>query len=487
MDTPHKVPLEPQPDPENSGPKEASDIKAKHPLHHPDAAPDFVYDPLKDKGHNLRPMVPTPQKRGHWKKALIILAVLACVGAAFFLVFAYHNVIKIAPNFFNLSQKLKGEDEGRVNILLLGVGDPGHEAEGLSDTNILVSLNTRDKKVSFTSIPRDTRVKIPTYGTAKINNAHAYGGVPLAEQTVGNFLDQPIHYYVKANFTGLKQAVDSVGGIEIKNEDLLSDSEYPCDNNQWRSCGFTLKPGTYQADGTLALKYARCRKGTCGDDFGRAARQQEVIQGIRTKALSLGTILNPAKITSLIQTAGDNVKTDLSVGEMQRLNELTKDVSNDQFINVVLSYKTDGFLKQATDGTSDIVPVDSTLKTIQAFEKDIFFLGPIWQETPLVLIQNGTPTAGIGGQLEKKINAGASPITVTAVANALTKDHTTTQIIDYTNGSKSHTKDYLQGLLKVQATAPETAVKNPAQDFTIIIGSDYTNYLPAASSTPSVR
>lgn len=463
----------------------ASDMPPKQHKRLPDEQPDFVYDPLKDKRHNLRSIAPDrpgKKKFRHWKKILLGLLIAGGIALAFFLVFTYHNVLKIAPNFFKLEQKLKGEDEGRVNILLLGVGDPGHDAEGLSDTNILVSLDTRNKTVAFTSIPRDTRVKIPTYGNAKINNANAYGGVPLAEQTVSAFLDQPIQYYVKANFTGLKQAVDAVGGIEIKNTSYLSDSEYPCDNNQWKSCGFTLKEGTYQANGTLALKYARCRKGTCGDDFGRAARQQEVIQGIRSKALSLGTILNPAKITSLIQTAGDNVKTDLSIGEMQRLNELTKDIPNDKFINVVFSYKTDGFLKQATDGSSDIVPVDSTLKTIQAFEKNIFTLGPIWQETPNVLIQNGTTTVGLGGLLEKKLNADSSPITVTAVANALKTDHTTTQVIDYTNGAKPNTKNKLQDLLKVQATSPETAVKNPAQDFTIIIGTDFANYLTVPST-----
>ncbi|MCC7543656.1 LCP family protein [bacterium] len=460
--------------------------------------PDFVYDPVHDKRHNLQRFTREKPKKPWWKKTLMAILIITLISGAWFAFFAVRNITKIAPNFFKFSQKLKGEDEGRVNILLLGVGDPGHEAAGLSDTNILVSVNTKENKVALTSIPRDTRVKIPGYGFAKINNANAYGDIPLAKQTVSNFLDEPIQYYIRTDFTGLKQAVDAVGGIEINNKDYLSDPEYPCDNNQWRSCGFTLKPGTYKADGALALKYARCRKGTCGDDFGRAARQQEVLSAIRSKAMSAGTILNPAKLTSLISAAGDNVQTDMSVGEIMRLNELTKDIPNDQFINVVLSLKENGFLKSAPDGTSDLVPVDSTLAAIQTFEDNIFAWGPIWKENPSITIQNGTAAAGIGGKLQTKFEKDKYPIAISQVTNALNKDYSTTRLFDMSltdasstpkssnssaRASKPNTRSYLEGLLKVQASAPTPGV-NSSSDFVIIIGSDYTNYLQIVSPAP---
>ncbi len=451
--------------------------------------PDFVYDPIRDKRHNLQPLGRDKKPRKpRWKKILLTILALGIAAGIGFLIFTFRNVVKVAPNFFKLEQKLKGEDEGRVNILLLGIGDPGHDGATLSDTNILVSVNTRDKKVAMTSIPRDTRVKIPGYGYAKINNANAYGDTPLAKQTVENFLDVPIHYYVKADFTGLKQAVDAVGGIEVDNKQLLSDPEYPCDNNQWKSCGFKMQPGKQQVNGTTALKYARCRKGTCGDDFGRAARQQEVITAIRTKALSADTLLNPAKLTALIQTAGDNVKTDLSVGEMLRLNTLTKEIPNDQFINAVFSLEPNGFLKPSPDGSSDLVPVDSTLTEIQSFEKDIFRLGPIWEENPVIVIENGTTTPNLGGKLQAKIRTDKLPITIASVTNALRRDYTATQLIDYSGGKKNDTKAYLESLLKISATPPEKEIKNPSQDFVIIIGPDYSNYLPTpSSSSPSAR
>lgn len=450
--------------------------------------PDFIYDPVRDKRHNLKRVAGRPKKpMARWKKVLIFIGCCLALGLVAFGIFTFTNIAKIAPNFFKFETKLKGEDEGRVNILLIGTGDPGHDGEGLADTNILVSVNTRENKLAMVSIPRDTRVKIDGHGSKKINEAHAYGDIPLATDTVENFLDVPVHYYVRANFTGLKQAVDAVGGIEIDNKQLLYDPEYPCDKNQWKSCGFKLQPGRQKVDGTTALKYARCRKGTCGDDFGRAARQQEVITAIRTKAMSTETILNPAKLTALIQTAGDNVKTDLSVQGMLRLNDLTKDIPNDQIVNAVFSLEPNGFLKPDPAGSSDLLPIDTTLTSIQTFVKDIFKLGPIWKENATIVIQNGTATASLGGKLEAKLEKEKLPFTITQVTNALKRDYTTTQIIDYTGGTKNNTKSYLEGALKVTATTPEKEVKNPPQDFVIIIGSDYGNYLPTPSPSPTTN
>lgn len=448
--------------------------------------PDFIYDPISDKRHNLKKVVGRKKEpMSRWKKVLLVLGCIFTVILVVFGLFAFKNIAKIAPNFFKFESKLKGEDEGRVNILLLGTGDPGHDGEGLADTNILLSVNTREKKLAMISIPRDTRVKVKGHGYQKINTANSYGDIPLATQTVEDFLDVPVHYYVRANFTGLKQAVDAVGGIEIDNQYLLHDPEYPCDKNQWKSCGFKLKPGRQKVDGATALKYARCRKGTCGDDFGRATRQQEVITAIRTKAMSTETILNPAKLTALIQTAGDNVQTDMSVQGMLRLNDLTKDIANDQIINAVFSFEPNGFLEPDPAGSSDLLPVDSTLASIQTFAQDIFRLGPIWKENATIVIQNGTSTAGLGGKLETKLNKENLPFTITQVTNALKRDHTTTQIIDYTGGTKNNTKSYLEGVLKVTTTTPEKETKNPPQDFVIIIGSDYGNYLPTPTpSTP---
>jgi len=89
-------------------------------------------------------------------------------------------------------QVLRGENTGRTNVLLLGVGDEGHDGATLSDTMIILSLDVREKNVAMFSIPRDLYVQIPKHGYAKINSAHAYGeqekysggGMTLARETI---------------------------------------------------------------------------------------------------------------------------------------------------------------------------------------------------------------------------------------------------------------------------------------------------------------
>jgi LCP family protein required for cell wall assembly len=420
--------------------------------------------------------------RVHWKRAfkwLLITVLLVIVAAA---AFVYFNVSKISVNPFGFGQ-LKGEAQGRVNILMLGVGDPGHDGADLSDTDIVLSIDTKTHQVAVISVPRDTQVNIPGYGPAKINNANADGGVPLATQVFQNTLGIPIDYYVKANFTGLEEVVDAVGGIDVDNTTLLDDPEYPCANNQYKSCGYRLTPGHYHLNGAEALEYVRCRKGTCGDDFGRAARQQEVMQQIRLKATSAGTLSNPVTLAKLVSAAGSNVQTNLSLNNLLRLDQLTKSASQGSILSIVFNLNPDGFL-ETDPANTNLLPVGGNFDAIQQFVQNVFTLGPIWSEHPTAIIENGTTTAGVAAGLNQKIQASNYDVSVTAVTNALTRNYTTSQIIDYTGGKKPHTAAYLESLLKIKATTPPpTPTTTPPADFVIILGADYATANPPSAGT----
>ena len=439
-------------------------------------------------------MSEAPRSRGsrfpnwpHWRRALKWLGftlLLAIIAVAAFL---YINIAKISINPFGFGS-LKGESLGRVNIMMLGVGDPGHDGENLSDTDMVISLNTRTHQIALISIPRDTRVPIPGNGYGKINNANAYGGVSLAKTVFQNTLGIPIDYYVKANFTGLREVVDAVGGVDVNNTTYLSDSSYPCDNNQYRSCGFTLAPGHYHLNGTTALKYVRCRKGTCGDDFGRATRQQQVMQSIRSRAASAGTLGNPVALAKLVSAAGGNIQTDLSLNNMLRLDQLTKQTASSNIFSIVFNLLPDGFLISDPQGSSDLLPVGGDFSQIQTFVQSIFTQGPIWAEHPTVVIENGTTTPGIGGKFSQKLKDDGYDVTVSAVTNALTQDHTTSQVIDYSGGKDAHTLAYLESLLKLkQATPPAVPTKYPPADIVVILGSDYAASLAPATTTPAAQ
>src|SRR3989344_5610691 len=118
-------------------------------------------------------------------------------------------------------------DNGRTNVLLLGIGGMGHEGPDLTDTIILASVDKDAKDVVLISIPRD--LWVPNLA-AKINSAYAYGqekqngqGLDLAKKTVSTLLGLPVHYAFRIDFDGFIRGVDLVGGLDIDVENSFAD------------------------------------------------------------------------------------------------------------------------------------------------------------------------------------------------------------------------------------------------------------------------
>lgn len=305
-----------------------------------------------------------------WKvllKALLVFLVLAIIGV---LAYVYYILSSISADPLNMSP-LSGAAEGRTNILVMGVGDVGHAGANLADTNMLVSIEHRTNRIAMISLPRDLRVPIPGYGMKKINQAHALGGPDLAVQTVEKTLKIPVHYYMKTDFSGLEEAVDAVGGVDVVVKERLYDPNYPCRNNPGKSCGFELDQGSHHLNGAMALQYVRCRKGTCGDDFGRAMRQQEVLQQVQARASDPNFVKTPYRLQRLSVTFKDNVKTNLSVNNMISLGLKTRKIPENGIQNIVLSNKPGGYLTNSSFG-SDLVPIGGNFRTIQELVRDVF-------------------------------------------------------------------------------------------------------------------
>lgn len=289
------------------------------------------------------------------KRILIVLLILVLLAGAWLGWKFVANGIKIfgwggVKDLFSNS-KLKGEDEGRVNVLLAGnsADDPGHGGAALTDSIMIASINTKTNKAFLLSIPRDLYVDIPNHGYAKINEAfpdgekdkfsesgYADGGMGLLEKTVSEYFGIPIHYYALVNYTALKQGVNAVGGIEVTIESSdprgLYDPSPDLLNN--RLPLVKLPNGVATLDGTAALGLARARGdssrayGYGKSDFTRTENQRKILIGLKDKAVSVGTLSNPVKVGQLFDTLGDNVQTDLTSGEAKRLYDLSKKVSN---------------------------------------------------------------------------------------------------------------------------------------------------------------
>lgn len=375
--------------------------------------------------------------------------------------------------------QLRGEGDGRVNILLIGIGGDSHKAGQLADTIILASLDPFAKDVALLSIPRDLWVDIPGYGSSKINAAHAFGeqynypggGPALLSKTIEQILDVPVHYFARVDFTGFKQAVDTVGGVEVNVDQTINDHAFP--DQQLRGYEpFYIEAGRQYLDGETALKYARSRYTT--SDFDRGKRQRQLLEALKDKALSLGTLANPLKISSLINATGRHVRTDLQVNEIMKLVEIAKEVGNEQVLSYGLDNSPDNYLASSNvGGASALVPRAGDFSEIQKFVRSIFVDGFIKDEAAKIEVLNGTAKTGLGTQTSDLLKSfGYNVIKVDQADNS---SYTNTVIYDYSGGAKPYTVRYLEQRFGVQA---ESATREPGDnseaEITVIVGGDYT-------------
>jgi len=133
--------------------------------------------------------------------------------------------------------KLKGEENSRINILLLGIAGKGKAGTNLTDTIMIASLDTKNNQVALLSIPRDFYAMIPDDKLQmKINSVYQYGlnkyrdsdrSVKVLESVISDMTSLPINYYAILNFDGFEKAIDAIGGINVMNERDIYDSRYP--------------------------------------------------------------------------------------------------------------------------------------------------------------------------------------------------------------------------------------------------------------------
>lgn len=201
--------------------------------------------------------------------------------------------------------------EDNVSILIIGVDDSEkreYDENSRSDTLILATFNKEKGNVKLLSIPRDSYVYVPEVGySTKINSAHFYGGPKASIETVENFLNVPVDYYVRLNFEAFIEVVDSLGGIDYNVPFKIDEL-----NSKDKINGIHLEPGYQKLDGEEALALARTRK--YDNDFERGKRQQEIIKTIVKETVSASSIM---KMGNLIDAVGNNMTTNLSFDEMK--------------------------------------------------------------------------------------------------------------------------------------------------------------------------
>ncbi len=156
----------------------------------------------------------------------------------------------------------------------------GESFRGLSDTTMLLRIDPDRGAIALFSLPRDLKVEIPGYGTAKLNEAYAEGGPSLTLRTVKQLTGLDVNHVVNVDFEGFARAVNEIDCVYID-----VDRRYFHSNDNTSAAAdyeeIDLQPGYQALCGFDALDYARYRH--TDNDVVRAARQQDFLREARQK------------------------------------------------------------------------------------------------------------------------------------------------------------------------------------------------------------
>ncbi|HLD18370.1 MAG TPA: LCP family protein [Patescibacteria group bacterium] len=384
-------------------------------------------------------------------------------------------------------KKMQGEENDRINVLLLGVGGEGHEGAELSDTILLASLQPSTNKLGLLSLPRDLAVPIPGYDWRKVNSANAYGesekdgyGPVLASQVIGNVLDQEIPYYIKVDFNGFETLIDKLGGIDVYVDRPFTDAEYPILGRETTNCGTTetllneqgeeiavptygcrfevlaFQEGWAHMDGATALQYARSRHGTNGEasDFARSRRQQKILTAVKEKTLQVDTLLHPTKISALFDTVREHVQTNLAFWEIIRLADFARKLDSDKIVSRVLDASPDSPLYATSiNGAYMLLPKNDDWGAVRGVAVNLLDVAysaegekPPKPKFVRIEIQNGTKISGLAFETSQLLRE--KGYNVVKIDNAAERGYTHTVIYDLTNGRQAEDLHALQEMLQ---------------------------------------
>lgn len=380
-------------------------------------------------------------------------------------------------------EKLTGFDDKRINILLLGRANSHKSGKDLTDTIMIVSINTANYTIGLFSLPRDLLVPSGTF-YAKINSLYQTGlrqdvGTKYIIDAVEDITSQKIHYYIVMDFEGFTKLIDTLDGINVDVPYHIKDTQYPGPGYSYET--FEVYPGLQKFDGTTALKYARTRHDINGD-FGRAKRQQQIMQAARNKAFSLGTIVNPIRINELFTVLGEHIHTNISPNEIEPLISLFKKIDTQNITNIVIdAWKPGSLLISAryynTDhGTiSGLVPRIGSYREIRDRAINLFDLNKIAQrekdikkESPTITLINASDNEALAARVKDTLTLIGFTDIITVQPSKNTEQKTV--VIDNTARGKPFSLDAL--LKKVPAQKSHESSEDHNRDFVIILGND---------------
>ena len=254
-------------------------------------------------------------------KKIVWITIISCLllGGTVYATSVYKNVSSTLdtihePEIRKISKlretKVELVEKEPISVLLLGVDERDADG-GRSDTIMVLTVNPALASIKVLSIPRDTYTKIIGLDKMdKINHAYAFGGIDMALHSVENLLGIPIDYVVQVNMESFLEIVDSLGGVTVENTSSFEEN------------GYLFEEGPIHLDGAMALSYVRMRKSDPLGDFGRQARQKQVLLAILKEGASFNSLLH---YKDLLNTLAENIRTNMTFDQMMDIQKGYKD------------------------------------------------------------------------------------------------------------------------------------------------------------------
>ena len=448
-----------------------------------------------------------------FRSAIVTVVLVASVGG--FLGFkalhsidkVFHgNIISDATAAFN-STPLKGESTGRVNILLAGDSSDqlDHGGADLTDSILILSVDTKNHTAFLLSIPRDLWVYIPGLSSwDKINAAndatnfnesgYPAGGMGQLEQIIQTNLGIPIDYYGLMDYGAFRDSVNAVGGVTITVDSPDPRGLYDPNTD------LQLPNGPVTLNGQQALNLARARGDGYGSygfpdsDFDRTEHQRQLFTAVAEKAATIGVLSNPVRISDLISTLGNNFQTNLTLQNVLRLVQITKGINlstlQSYAFSSTLTGGTNPILTDYTDpasGQEALVPTEGigNYSQMQQYYQTLTSSNPIAKEAPNVVVLNGSDVDGLAATERRTLEG--QGVTVASIADTST-EYPGTMIVDESQGAKPNSLKLLQKLYpgttvtSTTGSAEAEEAQNYTADFVVILGQNWDNSSAATGS-----
>jgi LCP family protein required for cell wall assembly len=280
------------------------------------------------------------------------------IALAVFILFLFLAAKAVIWSSRFLHETTLDSSDGRTNILILGIGGGTHEGFDLTDTIMVLSLDSSKKSVALISIPRD--IWSDTLKD-KVNTAYHYGqlkqksgGLLLSKVIMEDVIGMPIHYALVIDFSGFTKVIDAVGGIDVNVPEAFTDTQYPkpgmeqstCPGDPTNACVYEtvhFDAGLQHMDGARALIYARSRhaEGDQGSDFARSRRQQIIMVALKDRFTHPTQWVTLSRLEALPKLLDDATDMDMTLAQAVTVGRRFASTNQDQIKKVVFDQLLD--------------------------------------------------------------------------------------------------------------------------------------------------